>query len=83
MKSELQEDELYVVHLVEDTVPTSNVMQLCSSWSTAMEAVSGFMEDVCSEVWEEHVVNRHSRRWLKAKWTWGFNEIRITVENVR
>ena len=83
MKRELYDDELYVVHLIEDTVPTANTMQLCRDWSTAMQVVNGYMADVCSEVWDEHVVEEpNSTRWLRAKWTWGFNEIRITVENV-
>ena len=82
MKNGLQEDELYVVMLIEDTVSPGITTQLCSSWGAAMESVNNFMEDVCSEVWDEHCVDQHSRRWMKAKWTWGFNEIRVTVENV-
>jgi hypothetical protein len=79
----IEEDELYVVHLVEDTVPISNVMQLCRDWGTAMQVARGYMSEVCSEDWEEHVVDPFSSRWLKAKWTWGLgNEIKITVENV-
>jgi len=82
MKRELEEDELYVVHLVEDTVPTCNTMQLCRDWGTAMQVANGYMADVCSEEWTEHIIREHDRTWLKAKWNWGFCEIRITVENV-
>lgn len=83
MKRELEEeDELYVVHMIEDVAPLNRTIQLCREWGTAMTVARDFMADVCSEEWGEHEIPACHKRWFKAKWTWGFSEVTITVENV-
>ena len=77
----LEEDEVYVVHMSEDVVPCNYMMQICREWGTAMSVVQGFMDEVCSEEWEEHEIPSYDKT-LKAKWTWGFNQVMIRVENV-
>lgn len=83
MKRELDEDEFYVVHLLDDgTHPTDHMMQICREWGTAMSAANGYMDAECSEEWTPHIIRESERSFLKARWTWGHCEVRITVENV-
>lgn len=83
-KRELEADEVYVVHVVEDGLdpPGHHTMQICREWGTAMSVVDGFMAAECSEEWTPHIIHESVRDTLKARWTWGDSEIRITVENV-
>ena len=76
-------DEVYVVHLQEDCHPFGYRMRVCRDWGSALWNANMLMGDVCSEEWEEHeILPEAARTGIKARWTWGYNEVRIAVETV-